>query len=329
MRSTKPLLLLLLLFSLTACATHSIRVPVMVPAPVNLIAYDLVAVDRFHGEGCDPFSDQLAEALGSAVNPMTGKPGFEVLHRKDIDKALDQIRDRRGDEWDKRTMAILDRWRTAKVVLKGTMQQHVVENHVLEEQARDRQGKVYVRQKQIHTARVAVLLEATDVEGDRPFDAVTLQGQASTEYYLGPDAPRVIDPSPLLADARAQVVQHYLERVLPHTTYVAVDLYKDGDFPDLQVGNGFAEVGNWQAAADAYERALQQMTGEQAGARYMGLFNLGVAFEFSDRFAEARRSLEEAYAIGQDQRILNELRRNDAREGEVRRLREQSAAPAR
>ncbi len=327
MRSTK--LLLLLLFSLTACATHSIRVPVLVPAPVNLIAYDLVAVDRFHGEGCDPFSDQLAEALGSAVNPLTGKPGFEVLHRKDIDRTLDQIRDRRGDEWDKRTMEMLDRWRTAKVVLKGTMQQHQVDEQIVEERSKDQHGKVYVRQKRINTARVVVLLEATDVEGNRAFDTVTLHGQAGTECWLGPNSPPVVDPSPLLADARAQVVQAYLERVLPHTTHVAVDLYKDSDFPDLQVGNGFAEVGNWQAAADAYGRALQQMTGEKAEARYMGLFNLGVAYEFSDRFDEARKTLEEAYAVGQDQRILNELRRNAAREDEVRRLREQGAAPTR
>jgi len=328
MRSIK-LLLLPVLFAFTACATQTIRVPVLVPAPVSLVQYDLVAVDRFQGEGCDPFSDQLAEALGSAVNPMTGKPGFEVLHRKDVDKALDQIRDRRGTDWDQRTMAILDRWRQAKVVLKGTMQQHRVDERIVEEQSKDQHGKICVQRKQVLTANVAVLLEATDVEGDRTFDAVTLTGQASTECVLGPNSRRNADPTPLLANARAQVVQHYLERVLPHQTWVAVDLYKDGDFPDLQVGNGYAEVGNWQSAADAYERAVQQMTGEQQKDRYKGLFNLGVAYEFTDRFADARRTLEEAYAIGQDQRILNELRRTAAREDEVRRLREQSAAPQR
>jgi hypothetical protein len=328
MLATKPLLLSIL-FVFASCATHTIRVPVLVPAPVNLVQYDVVAVDRFHGDGSDPFSDEIAEALGNAVNPMTGKRGFEVLHRKDIDRALDQIRDRRGTEWDERTMAILDRWRKAPIVVKGTMHHHAVDRQVVDVRSRDQQGRTTTRSKEIHIAHVEVLIEATDVEGNRQFDAVTLQGSAAVEHWLGAEKPPIVDPTPLLAAARSEVVHHYLQRVLPHQTWVAVDLYKDGDFPDLQVGNGFAEVGNWEAAGEAYQRALQQMTGEFAEYRYMALFNLGVAYEFTDRFAEAKKTLEEAYAIGQDQRILHELGRNAAREQEVRRLREQSAAPQR
>ena len=104
MRAT-TLLLLPILFVFTACATHTIRVPVLVPAPVNLVQYDVVAVDRFHGDGCEPFSNELAEALGGAVNPMTGQRGFQVLHRKDVDQAhirtcqqrLERLTEQRGD----------------------------------------------------------------------------------------------------------------------------------------------------------------------------------------------------------------------------------------
>lgn len=223
-------------------------------------------------------------------------------------------------------MAMLDRWRTAQIVLKGVMQQHRVDEQVVEEQAKDRQGNVVVRHKQVVTARVEVVVEATDVEGNRTFDQVTLGGGARSERYLEPGARRDVDATALLAQARAQVVQQYLRRVLPHQQYVAVDLYTDSDFPDLQVGNGYAETGNWSAAAAAYERALQQMTGELAEERYKALFNLGVAHEFTDRFDDARRCLEEAYAVGQDKKILGELQRVAAREDEVRRLREQGMA---
>lgn len=327
---TRPICLLSpLSVILVACSTPPTRVPVMMPAPVNLVQYDLVAVDHFEGEGCAPFSDQLAGSLAAAVNPLTGQPAFEVLHRRDIDRTLDQVRDRRG-EWDSHTMAMLDRWRKAEIVLKGVMQRHGVDQRVIEERLQDQQGNVLVRQRQVFTAVVEVQLEATDVAGNRTFDAVTLRGSSSSQRYLGHDTPREFDASPLLVAARAQVVQQYLERVLPHQQWLAVELYADRSFPDLQIGNGYAETGNWQAAAEAYRRALDAMTGEQAKHRYKGLFNLGVAYEFSDRFDAAREALEEAYALGQDRKILAELRRVAAREDEVQRLRAQSAArPAR
>jgi tetratricopeptide (TPR) repeat protein len=175
------------------------------------------------------------------------------------------------------------------------------------------------------TACVDVQLEATDVGGNRVFDSATLTSSLSASRCVEDDPHGVLDPQPLLAAARAQVVQRYLDRVLPHQEWVAVNLYQDGAFPDLQVGNGYAEVGNWAEAAEAYQRALQAMTGEQGQKRYMGLFNLGVACEFSDRFDDARNALQEAYALGRDQMILRELQRASAREGEVQRLRQQGA----
>ncbi len=329
MRTVRLLLLFACALCLAACATQTIRVPVLVPAPVNLVGYELVAVDRFTGDGCEPLSRELAGALGSAVNPLTGKPGFVVLTRQDVDRALDGARDRRNAEFDQATMDVLERWRTAPIVLKGAVQQHVCRDRVVEEQGKDQQGRPIVRSKQVFQATVEVMVEATDVAGNRTLDAVTLQGGASAEQWLErPDQRRAAGPDPqaLLATARSEVVRQYLERVLPRQTWVEVDLYTDGDFPDLQIGNGYAEVGNWGAAVTAYDRALQTMTGELAANRYKALFNLGVAYEFSDRFADARKALEEAYALGKDSRILAELRRNEAREVEVQRLREQGAA---
>jgi hypothetical protein len=302
-------------------------VPVLVPAPVNLVNYETVAVDRFQGDGCDPFSQELAATLGSATNPLTGKPGFVVLSRQDVDRALDGSRDSRNGDVDKRTMEVLDRWRKAPVVLKGTMQQHSVEQRRVEESSQDARGNVIVRCKQVYTANVQVELEATEVAGNRAIDSVTLHGGSCAEVALDPHRPAVApDPRTLLANARNDVLQQYLARVLPRRAWVSVDLYKDGKFPDLELGNGYAQVGNWPSAIAAYERALQAMTGDLEKGRYMGLFNLGVAYEFSDRFDDAQHSFEEAYALGKEQRILAELRRNEARKDEVQRLREQGAA---
>lgn len=313
-----------LLSLLAGCATQQFRVPVMKPAPVDLVHYERIAVDRFEGEGSEQFSDQLAEALGAAVNPMTGRQGFTVLHRKDIDKALDELRDRRGAEWDQRTMEILDHWRTAQIVLKGSMLRHDIETKVKEEKARDQKGHDIVRHFRVMTAVVSVQLETTDVGGNRLFDRAMMTATAQAQRCLGDDPKGVLDPLPLLAGARAEVVQRYLDRVLPHQEYVAVNLYTDDALPDLQLGNGYAETGSWLQAAECYQRAVQASNGLPAEQRAKALFNFGVACEFSDRFDEARRSLQDAYALGREQLVLGELQRTNAREQEVQRLRQQS-----
>lgn len=310
-----------LLALLCSCATQQIRVPVMKPAPVDLVHFQQIAVDRFDGEGCEQFSAQLAAALGTAVNPLTGKQGFTVLHRQDVDRALDQLRDRRGEQWDQRTMQMLDQWRTAAVALNGRMQQHDVQEQIVEQQDKDQQGHVHVRRTRVLTATVRVELEARDLGQDRVLDCVTLTATRTGSCQLDRDPHASPDPLPLLAAARGEIVQRYLDRVLPHQEWVAVELYKDDDYPDLQLGNGYAEVGNWGEAAAAYQRALQAMDAER---RHMGLFNFGVACEFSDRFAEAKQALQEAYALGREAMILRELQRAEAREQEVQRLRAQS-----
>ncbi|MGE3172054.1 MAG: hypothetical protein AB7O97_05460 [Planctomycetota bacterium] len=313
---------------LAGCATHGIRVPVMRPAPVNLVQFERVAVDRFEGDGCEPFSDELAEALGAAENPLNGRTAFQVLHRAQIDRAIDDLRGRRSDAADQEMMELLQRWRTAQIVLSGFVEDHGVQEEIVDELVKARDGTQHPVRVRRTAARVCVQLRATDFDGGRVFDEVQLRGAASAQTRAEDGEPAPIDPIRLLAAARAQAVQSYLQRVLPHRVYVEVALYTDGDVPDLQVGNGYAEAGNWPLAAESYRRALDAMTGELAEVRYKALFNLGVAHEFLDQFDDARKSLQEAYAIGQERMILDEIRRVEQREQEVRRLREQAGDPA-
>jgi tetratricopeptide (TPR) repeat protein len=323
-RPTSVLLGLLL----CSCATQGIRVPVMKPAAVNLVQFDTVAVDRFEGDGATVFSDELAAALRNSPNPLTGKPAFEVMQRRDLDRALDEIRDRHGADWDRATMQALERWRTAQIVLNGHVCQDDVRDEIADEATTDRDGRrclVHVRRA---TASVRVDLQASDVEGKRVFDKTVLSGAATACTRAEHGDPPPIDHGQLRAQARAQVVAEYLQRVLPHQVFVDVALYQDKDFPDLQVGNGYAEAGNWQQALAAYRRALETMTGAAGEYRYQALYNIGVACEFSDRFDEARQALQEAYALGRDSMILAELRRTDAREQEVQRLQQQGDKPA-
>ena len=166
---------------------------------------------------------------------------------------------------------------------------------------------------------------------DRTIDRVELSGHAQAETRSVNGKPRSINHDNLLATAQAQVIKKYLYRVLPRRVYVRVQLYKDKQLPDLQIGNGLARSGDWQAAHDSYERALELATGELDELRFKALFNLGVALEFSDRFDEARVALQDAFRIKQTRLVRDEMSRLARREQQSKRLKAQmqNAAPNR
>jgi tetratricopeptide (TPR) repeat protein len=92
------------------------------------------------------------------------------------------------------------------------------------------------------------------------------------------------------------------------------------------MGNGFAKTGSWDEALDSYQTAVDQMQRMGAETRYMALFNMGIAYEYTNQFDEARRALKEAYALEQDDMILQEIQHVSYREREYAQLVQQGAA---
>ena len=173
-------------------------------------------------------------------------------------------------------------------------------------------------------ANVTAIIETTDTSSDKVFDTVKLAEVASDTSTAVDTMPQPIDHDSLLSTARKNVVQRYLRRVTPREEYVQVKLFKDGTFPQLHVGNGFARTGAWDGALQSYRDALDSMTGELAEKRYMALFNIGVALEYSNQFEEAKKVLKEAYALEQSELILSELENVGSREREYEKLLEQA-----
>lgn len=331
--SKLSVILLTVLPVLAGCASQQgIQVRVMRPAPVNLSQYEVVAIDEFSGNGCSELSEQFTLALRNARNPMTGKADFKVVDRQEVDEMLDSLRGRRGKQWDDEALAVLEEWRSADVYIKGEVISQFVDESVSEDDWQDREGFEHRTLTRQCVANISVLIEATDTEGDQVFDRVTFQGAASKSTNAVDEDPDAIDEQDLLYKARNQVVQRYLKRIMPYEEYIVVNLYKDGTFPDLQIGNGYAQTGAWDQALDSYRRSLEQMQGEQASYRYKALFNMGIALEYSNQFEEARRILRDAYALNQEGQILREIKNVDRREEDYRALLEQGrkvAAPAR
>ena len=78
---------------LAGCATESIKVRVMRPAPVNLSKYTKIAVDTFTGDGGVEVAEELIGALSGARNIMTGQEQRALGNWK----CSDQLREFRLD----------------------------------------------------------------------------------------------------------------------------------------------------------------------------------------------------------------------------------------
>ncbi len=313
---------------LSACSTESIHVKVLRPAPVNLGQFGVIAVDSFTGDGGDELANELTAALANTRNPLTGRVDFNVLDRREVDQMLEELRNHRGTDWDEKTMEILERWRSAEILLKGDVRNYTVLEGISEVEWVDPAGYVHVTYTRECTAKLMVVIEATDTEGNILFDTVQFHEVAADSTSAVDEQPSYIDHESLLAAARQSAVHRYLLRVIPREEYVQVHLFTDGDIPALQMGNGFAKTGAWDGALDSYRTALQQIRDTAPEVRYKALFNLGVALEYTNEFDEARAALQEAYAIEQDSMILQELQNVSYREQEYKQLLEQGQSAA-
>lgn len=306
---------LLILPVLAGCATQGIHVKVMRPALVNLSQYEMIAVNQFEGDGYAELTEKFTLGLRNSINPLTGK-AFKVVDRNEVNSLLDALRGRRGKQWDGEAASLLSEWRSAEVFLEGEILSQVLAETVGEDRWVDLHGKRHTTYTRQCIADVSVLIELVHTDGDKVFDRVTIEGSSTGTTSAVDHVPELIDEEFLLDQARDQVVRRYLRRIVPHEEYVQVRLYQDGSFPDLVVGNGYAQAGSWDRALQSYRRALEQMDGEYAAYRYKALFNIGVGLEYTDQFEQARRALRDAYALEQDRMILSEIQNVDQRERE-------------
>lgn len=329
-RNHLSLLALALTCLLGSCSVQGIQVPVVRPSPVDLSAYPLLAIDKWEGNGASTLAEEFGLALRNAENPATGEKGFEVMDHSEVDRLLSRMRGTRSAELDPHSQKVLARWRSVDLLIKGRIEDNKVVERVHTDILVDDKGRKMRKNTRRATARVVLHLEALDSK-DQTIDRVTLEGVAKAHTSRIEGRPKAIDPEALASQARRQLVQQYLHRVLPRRVYVRVKLYKDGKLPDLEIGNGYAQTGDWPAAQRAYEQALAMAEGKLAERRYKPLFNLGVAQEYQNQFDAARESLQEAFRIEQDSMIRAEMARVNHREEEFRRLQAQSqpSGPAR
>ncbi len=304
------------------CSTETIYVNVVRPGVVDLTKYKYVAIDDFQGRGGIDMTEELTVVLTSASNPLTRQKAVQVVERAKFNQILAELRRQRGSLWDQDTIVRLGNLVAAAALIHGRVSDYRYEETMSSDRWKDQKNKPHVRYTRTGTAHLSVFIKVNATESGTHLDTIKYDEKRPARTSATDKHPPPIDGNALLASLRREIAARFVRRVLPYTERVAVELFVDGDFPELELGNNYARVGGWDKALEKYTEALDRMTGEMAEYRYMGLYNMGIAYQYLNQFDDAREALQEAYALYADDFIAMELNNLARREADYKKLQE-------
>lgn len=283
----------------TACGTTSITVTRRSPAEINLRPGTAVAVATLEGEGGDLLAEDLTQAL-------VGTQRFQVVERRRLDAALQELQLSASGHVSDDTAMSFGNMTGAQTLVIGRV---VRADHreTLSERTEscmkdDGMGECQ-RRTRTAVAELVAALQVIETESGRVLAAKSFEEkeERSTEA-VDAEPPLVASREELLRACRAALVRRFVAVVSPHDKQVQVVLLEDGDLPELETGNNFARIGNWESASERYQSAL--VTAEQAPLSpeqiAKALYNLGVALGYSGAFDEGIDHIERAYGLDPD-----------------------------
>lgn len=322
-----PSLVLALLLASCASTHEAFTVSVLRPAPIDLSKHELVALDRFTGESSDAFVAELRAALDGLRAPLQGARAFELVSRAEVDRMIEDIRRYPNAKLGDDPQSPLAKWKRARIQLSGAIQSENVSEDITGQAWTDKNGQEHTTFVRSAKAQFAITIDVKSRDGSL-LDRTTIRETSGGATKAVDTEPNPIDHDALLVAARRQALEAYLRRIAPYEDKVRVTLFSDRDLPQLQVGNGFARIGDWNSAFESYREAQSFATGELEPVTFKAVYNQGVALLYLNRFDDARAAFKRAYVQSQDRSILEQMSAVAQRESEYEMLQDQGAAAA-
>jgi len=288
-----------------------LRVPVTKPAEINLADIDKIAIGEITGNGSAILQDQLTTALFQSGR-------FELLDRQHLDKIFAEHNLTYSGAIDEATAAEIGKMLGSAALVFGRVSRYDYKEDMEYYDWEDRDGNSHRSYTRKGVANVAATLQVTDLRTGKIVAIKNLSSSLEEKKHKTDASPEKIDSDALLRRTCAGIVRAFMRAIAPYTVYEKVTLYTDKKIPDLKRGVAMSKIGNWAKAIEIFKAATEQFpTSSKA------FFNLGVAYECSGNFVDAKTALEKAYEIEPKNAYLKEISRCDRLHQESLRLKEQ------
>lgn len=315
------------------CA-HTIGIPVQVlrPAEINMNRYKQIAVGGIQGS-------HGAEMTGLVQQRLVDSNRFTVVDRQNLERVLREQGLASSDLADPRAAVKLGKLLPSAALVFGRVDENYSENVSSSEgtctsSTGKTKRKCYTNTR-VGKAVVRGTFTVTDVETGAVLRTKVIPCELGASTEALDKQPAAIDAQALLSECREGVAQEFLKSIVPYRETVYAPFQEDSDLPQIQQGINFAKLGKWDDAIEKFLQAVETVSanpktsGETAARAY---FNLGLAYEYSGRYDEALKHVEQAYSLQPEEVYLLETREIKRRIAEKRKLEEQlgpgaSAAP--
>lgn len=326
MRRSLLRLVIFVPLSLAGCASTQ-RVPITVvhPAEIDMSAYRQVAISGIKGNMGQDFSDHLKELL-------IGSGQFKVVDRQQLQHILDQLKISQSDLADPRYRRKIGRLISGAVWLTGHAEGRV-ETQVKQEDftRRDKDKKEITATlfTRTCTASGSGSVDVVSIETGEILATKILRSQCSDKASAEKAAPDCKNEAALLDCAQKQNVAVLGRALTPWSETKMVPFAKDKQIPQLEEGIRHAEVGELGEAVKIFQAAAaaaEENPKIKAAGIAKAYWNLGLTYEYSDRYDEAIAALKKAYLIGADKACVSEQQAVRQRQAEQMELKRQLGA---
>lgn len=320
MRNRLPLLLCSAWTALfgTACGTTYFTVTRRAPAEIDIPAGMAIAVAEIQGEEGDALANELTQALVESRR-------FQVLERQRLEAAMRELAFSAAGHVSDATAMSFGQMTGAATLVVGQVEEAGYGERVEEATEPCEDGEC-TRRTRLGTTKLRVNLKVIETETGKVLAAKNLEAQQRRRTTaVNAEPPAIVEQAEMRQQCRSELVRRFMTVISPYDRQVQVALRSDDDLPELETGNNYARIGNWEAAVEQYRSAVSKA---EAGALppkklAKALYNLGVGLGYSGRYDEGIGHIERAYAQDPDSLYRQQVQQIRAFKEESARLRAQ------
>ncbi|MFO0726051.1 MAG: CsgG/HfaB family protein [Myxococcota bacterium] len=294
---TLPRILAALLLAPLAlgCGFTQLAVKRRLPAEINIDPKKTMAVAAIGGQGGEALAAELSAAL-------MGTHRFTLVERQHLDAAMAELKlSASGKVSDETAMTFGELTGAATLVTGEVLTASYNESVRSDPSQCAREGKVVpcTNNTRSAAAKLEVTLKVVATESGHLLAAKTLHAEeARSTTATDHDPPEIHGQDEMLGTCRSAVIAQFLRVVAPYEVEERVLLRQDGDLPELERGNNYARLGDWEAAGAQYQGAIA--AAKKPELKAAAQYNLSVALGMTGEFDQAMQLVEEAYAVDAD-----------------------------